>query len=54
MNPIGIDMGTTGIGSINDENVIESAYDLGGRKIESMNPDRKGIYIINGQKQAVK
>ena len=53
-NPISVDMGTTGISSVDDENAIESVYDLGGRKIESQTPDRKGIYIINGQKQAVK
>ena len=48
---------TDGIREIVNDNGAETIYDLGGRKIQSDSQSRKlkkGVYIVNGQKQTVK
>ena len=59
MHPMVIDLGNaTGIWDIPVRTGVESIYDLSGRQIvnskSSNSKLRKGVYIINGQKKAVK
>ena len=53
-HPLTVDLGTTGIDAVNGSSDTQSVYDLSGRKADPQATDLKGIYIINGQKQAVK
>ena len=52
--PLTIDLGSiTGIWEILNGTGIETIYDLSGRKMDHRKM-QKGVYIINGQKKAVK